>query len=66
MEQGSPAETGGLFLGDTLLGINGETVRDVDELRRQLRALRAGEVAVIKILRGGAVQDLNVTLGAEN
>jgi len=66
VEKGSPAETGGLMLGDTLLAIDTQPVSDVDELRRQLRSHRAGDTVTIKILRGGAVQELSVTLGAEN
>ena len=66
VEQGSPAEIGGLLLGDTLLGIHGQSIHDVDALRRHLRSHRAGQTVSVQILRGGTVQDLNVTLGAES
>jgi S1-C subfamily serine protease len=60
VEAGSPAEAGGLLLGDTLLAINGSALEDVEELRRHLLA---GQAIAIHLLRGGQPLDLNVTLG---
>ncbi len=65
VESGSPAEKGGLLLGDTLLGINERRVQDVEELRGSLREAKAGEAITLRILRGGQLQNLSVTLGAE-
>jgi S1-C subfamily serine protease len=65
VESGSPADQGGLMLGDILLHINSSSVQDVDELRRHLRGLQAGQTASLRILRGGEVRDLSVTLGVE-
>src|SRR5436305_11900996 len=48
VESGSPAEQGGLLLGDTLLAIDGEPIGDVDDLRRQLRRLPVGQQATVK------------------
>lgn len=64
VESGSPAEQGGLMLGDTLLSLNGEAIQDVDQLRRHLRGLQAGQTLALQIVRGGAVRDLNVAAGA--
>jgi S1-C subfamily serine protease len=64
VESGSPAEQGGLMLGDTLLSLNGEAVQDVDQLRRHLRGLQAGQTVALQILRGGALRDLSVAAGA--
>src|SRR5205823_2342936 len=63
VEPGSPAERGGLLLGDTLLSIGDRLVDDVDELRSALRNLAAGQTAALRILRGGVVQDASVVLG---
>jgi S1-C subfamily serine protease len=63
VENGSPAEQGGLLLGDTLLGIDGRPVQDVDDLRRHLG--RPGQVITLRIVRGGEARELTVTLGAE-
>ena len=44
---GSPAETAGLLLGDTLLKIDGEAIEDVEDLRRHLKA---NQVVTLTIL----------------
>jgi S1-C subfamily serine protease len=64
VESESPAEKGGLMLGDTLLSINGQAVQDGDELRQRLRALQEGQSVTLAIMRGGEARELNVTLGA--
>jgi S1-C subfamily serine protease len=64
VESGSPAEKGGLLLGDTLLSINGQAVSDVDQLRRHLRGLSPSRELTLQILRGGATRDVTVTAGA--
>lgn len=61
VESGSPAEQGGLILGDTLLHINGQPLQDVDDLRRHLVA---GQTVTLRVLRGGALRDLSATLTA--
>jgi S1-C subfamily serine protease len=62
VDAGSPAEQGGLLLGDTLLTIGGETVEDISTLRRYLHA---GHPVPITILRGGTLVSLTPTVGAE-
>jgi S1-C subfamily serine protease len=61
VEAGSPAEKGGLLLGDTLLAINGRALSDVDDLRQHLQA---NQTVTMSILRAGARQEVEVTLGA--
>jgi S1-C subfamily serine protease len=63
VESGSPAEKGGLLLGDTLLSISGQPIQDVDQLRRHLRGLQPGQEMPLQILRGGAVRDLSIAVG---
>ena len=63
VEPGSPAEKGGLFLGDTLLAVNDQPTRQMDDLLAFLNGDVAGQVVPVKVLRGGAVQTLSVTLG---
>lgn len=60
-----PAEAGGLMLGDVILKIQGETIQDAEELRRQLRAMNAGQSVTMGLLRGGQQHDLSVVLGAQ-
>lgn len=63
---GSPAEQGGLMLGDTLLAVGEQTVQNVDDLRQGLRSHGASQAVALKLLRGGELRLLNVTLGVEN
>lgn len=64
VESGGPADGAGLLLGDMLLGLGGATLDDVDDLRRHLRGLAAGQTVTLNLARGGAAHDLAVTLGA--
>ncbi len=65
VETDSAAAKAGLMLGDVLLGIDGKIVDGVDDLRAILRGLPAGQSAVLRVLRGGKVTDVKVTLGNE-
>ena len=63
VEANSGAEQGGLYLGDTILKLNGQPVPDVDALRQHLRGLPVGQTIDLQILRGGELRDTQVTLG---
>ena len=63
---GSPAEAGGLFLGDILLALDNQPVSDADSLRRRLRALPAGQRVMMTLLRGGQRTEVSVMLGAQS
>ncbi len=58
---GSAAESAGLFLGDTILSVNGVAVEEVDALRQHLIA---GDTITLTILRGGAVSEITATVAA--
>jgi S1-C subfamily serine protease len=62
VEPGSPAESGGLLLGDLLVGINGEPVIDHDELLSKLVGSLVGQATPLEILRGGQPVTLPVTI----
>ncbi len=64
VENGSPAEQGGMMLGDTLLAVAEQTITDADLLRRELRHRAPGQAVTLRIARGGEVRDLTVTLGS--
>jgi len=64
VESGGPADAAGLSLGDILLGLGGAALDDVDDLRRHLRGLAAGQAVTLDLARGGAAHSLTVTLGA--
>ncbi len=58
-----PAGEGGLAMGDTIIALDGEPTRTMDALQMLLSSERVGKEVPIKILRGGSVQDVNVTIG---
>lgn len=63
VESGSPADQSGLLLGDTLLSFDGQPVRHMDDLLAALSGERAGQSVEARILRGGQLQTVTVTIG---
>lgn len=63
VEKGSAAEQGGLLLGDTLVAVNGESVRHPDDLMRLLGSDSVGTNALLLILRAGEVRELSLIIG---
>jgi S1-C subfamily serine protease len=63
VEPESPAERGGLLLGDTLLTVAGQPVRYPEELFGVLSGDRIGTSVSTQILRAGAVVELLLTVG---
>ncbi len=63
VEPDSPAERGGLVLGDTLLTLNGKPLRQLDDLLRLLSGDQIEKSATLKIVRGGQLQEVNVVIG---
>ncbi|MCI0898128.1 MAG: trypsin-like peptidase domain-containing protein [Chloroflexi bacterium] len=61
VEQGSAAEEGGLFLGDTLVTLGDAPVRHMDDLFNNLDGERIGKPLTVRILRGGQLVDLTVS-----
>ena len=63
VEKGSPAETGGLMLGDILVAINRHPIADHDELMVYLSGETVGKAIVVQVLRGGQSIEVTVTVG---
>jgi S1-C subfamily serine protease len=63
VESGSPAEQGGLILGDLIVLVGDQPIIDVDSLRAQLTSDKLGQAIAVRIIRGGEVQNLTITLG---
>jgi S1-C subfamily serine protease len=63
VESDSPAEQGGLTLGDTLLSLEGQPIRHMEDLMVLLAGDQVGKKASLQVLRGGKVQKLSVTVG---
>lgn len=60
----SPAERGGLMLGDVLVGLHGKPVHDIGDLFDLLDEERVGVETTARVLRGGESKELRITIGA--
>jgi S1-C subfamily serine protease len=63
MEKESPAEKGGLMVGDILVGVAGVAVGHHDELFVRLSGDVVGKATTMDVLRGGKLQSVNVVVG---
>jgi S1-C subfamily serine protease len=63
VETGSPAELGGLLIGDILVALAGKPVAETDDLQAQLTPALVGKPTALTVLRGGVPTDLSVTVG---
>jgi S1-C subfamily serine protease len=63
VETGSAAEAAGLLVGDILVGINGQSIKDHDDLMVHLTSDAVGKPASIQVIRGGQPTTINLTIG---
>jgi S1-C subfamily serine protease len=63
VEAGSPADSGGLIVGDILVGLAGQPVEDPDELLARLSGEVVGRPTPVEVLRGGQPATVTVTIG---
>jgi S1-C subfamily serine protease len=63
VEKDTPAEKGGLLIGDILVALDGQTVNDADDLQSLLSGERVGNPVPVDVIRGGQLQTLTVTIG---
>jgi S1-C subfamily serine protease len=63
VERDSPAEVGGLMVGDIIIGFAGEPVSDPDDLLTRLAGEVVGQPTAIEILRGDRQEKVTVTIG---
>lgn len=63
VEDQSPAHHGGLLIGDILVGLDGQVVNDASHLQQLLTGERVGKTIAIEVIRGGALQTVQVTVG---
>ncbi len=63
VEENSPAEKGGLLVGDIIVALAGKPVTDPDELLAALVGDVVGKPTSFEILRGGQPLTVTVTIG---
>ncbi len=63
VEPDTPAERAGLTLGDTIITLDGEKIRHIEELMAMLSGDRVGREVVAKIVRGGELREINLMIG---
>jgi S1-C subfamily serine protease len=63
VEPDSPADKGGLYLGDTLVALGSHKIEDMEDLLSALSSAQIGSGTTIKIVRGGQIQEVSVTIG---
>jgi S1-C subfamily serine protease len=64
VEEDSPAARAGVALGDVLVSLDGASVGHLGDLLPLLEEERIGDVCTARLLRGGAVQEVKLTIGA--
>lgn len=63
VEPGSPAERGGILQGDVIVSTAGKAVRHHDDIAARLTAEVVGTPMQVRLIRGGAVRELSITVG---
>ncbi len=63
VEDGSPAGRAGMLLGDIVAALDGQPVEDTEDLLVLLTGERVGQTVPVKVVRGGELKTLEVTVG---
>ena len=63
VEPKSPADKAGLMQGDTLIGLNGTSTANLEDLYTGLRKVQVGSTQTIRVIRAGEVKELKITVG---
>jgi S1-C subfamily serine protease len=62
-EKDGPADKGGLMQGDVIVGLLGQPIAEIDDLQAALTADTVGQSAGVKVVRGGELREVTVTIG---
>jgi S1-C subfamily serine protease len=65
VEADSPAERGGLFMGDTVVAVDSQPVRHLDDLLALLSGDRVGRSVPVRIVRSGQISEIRVVIGEQ-
>lgn len=63
VDENSPAQKGGLLIGDILVALDGHAISDSDDLQVLLAGDRVGKAIPVDVIRGSTLQTLQVTVG---
>ncbi len=63
VEPGGPAEKAGLFMGDTLVALDAQPIRHLDDLLAALGSDRVGATVAARVVRGGQARESNIVIG---
>ncbi|MBV9259165.1 MAG: trypsin-like peptidase domain-containing protein [Ktedonobacteraceae bacterium] len=63
VDDNSPAQQGGILLGDILVALDGHQINDAEELQLLLVGDRVGKTIPVEVIRGNTLQTLQVTIG---
>lgn len=63
LEEGGPASSSGLLVGDILVAISGQPVGDADDLFSALNSDTVGKAIAVEVLRGGRPETVTVKAG---
>jgi len=63
VEEGGPADQAGLFVGDIIVALDGSPVQDTDDVQRLLDPDRVGKPLAARVIRGGQIAELSITVG---
>jgi S1-C subfamily serine protease len=61
---GGPAERAGVLVGDVLVQFQGRSVESPEDLLENLATATVGSSASARVVRGGAIHDCTITIGA--
>ena len=63
VDENSPAQKGGLMIGDILVALDGHAISDSEDLQVLLAGDRVGKAIPVDVIRGNTLQTLQVTVG---
>jgi S1-C subfamily serine protease len=63
VEENSPAQKGGVLIGDILVSLAGHAIKDSEDLHTVLVGDYVGKAIPVEVIRGNAIQALQVTVG---
>jgi S1-C subfamily serine protease len=63
VSESGPAEKAGLMLGDIIVAVEGAAVAHASDLQSALDPEKVGSAVGVRVLRGGKLQDVSITVG---